>query len=112
VARVGAEALGDEVENSRHLLACDVELLDDLVDAQVLAVLNDRGNGQTQTCALEHPRASLLMSHDDRTIRNVALIGRVSDRQGEEEPRALACPADQCQIATVGLRERFRERQA
>jgi hypothetical protein len=57
-------------------------------------------------------RASLLMSHDRMIQKNVALIGRVSDRQGEEEPRALACPADQCQIATVGLRERFRERQA
>src|SRR5688500_16493698 len=44
---VGAEALGYEVENGRYLLACDVELLDDLVDAQVLEVLDDRGNGQT-----------------------------------------------------------------
>ena len=43
---VGTEALGYEVENGRYLLACDVELLDDLVDAQVLEVLNDRGNRQ------------------------------------------------------------------
>ena len=30
---VGAEALCDEVENGCHLLACDVELLDNLVNA-------------------------------------------------------------------------------
>src|SRR6188768_2739594 len=55
---VGAEALSNEVENSRHLLACDVELLDDLVDAQVLEVLNDRGNRQTS--AFEYPGATHL----------------------------------------------------
>src|SRR5688572_11872563 len=55
---VGAEALGNEVENGRDLLARDVELLDDLADAQVLEVLNDRGNGQTS--AFEHPGATHL----------------------------------------------------
>ena len=55
---VGAEVLSDEVENGRHLLARDVELLDDLVDAEVLEVLDDRGYGQTS--AFEHPGAAHL----------------------------------------------------
>ena len=33
---VGAEAQGDEVANGRHLFACDLELLDDLVNTQIL----------------------------------------------------------------------------
>lgn len=44
---VGAEALGNEGENGRHLLACDVELLDDLVDAEILEILNDSSHRQT-----------------------------------------------------------------
>ena len=36
---VGAKALAYEVGNGRHLLARDVELLNDLVNAQVLEVL-------------------------------------------------------------------------
>jgi hypothetical protein len=49
---VSAEALGYEVENGRHLLARDVELLDDLLNAQILEVLDDGGHRQAGT--LEH----------------------------------------------------------
>ena len=55
---VGAQALSHELEHGRHLLARHVELLDDLVDAEILEVLDDRGDGQTR--ALEHPGAAHL----------------------------------------------------
>jgi hypothetical protein len=45
--RLSAEALRHEVEHCRDLLARHVELLDDLVDAEVLKVLDDRGYPQT-----------------------------------------------------------------
>lgn len=50
---VGAKALGYEVENGRHLLARDVELLDHLVHAEILKVLDHRGHRQASTA--EHP---------------------------------------------------------
>jgi hypothetical protein len=43
----GAEAVGSKVENGRHLPACDVELLDGLVDAEILEILNDSSHPQT-----------------------------------------------------------------
>jgi hypothetical protein len=42
-----AQALSHELEDSGYLFARHVELLDDLVDAGVLEVLDDRGNRQT-----------------------------------------------------------------
>src|SRR5438552_188816 len=51
-----AQALSHELEDSGYLFARHVELLDDLVDAEILEVLDDRGDGQTGT--LEHPRAA------------------------------------------------------
>src|SRR4030088_2081408 len=56
--RLSAEALRHEVEHCRDLLARHVELLDDLVDAEILEVLDDRGHGQAR--ALEHPGAAHL----------------------------------------------------
>jgi len=52
----GAQTLSHELEDGLHLFARHVELLDDLVDAEVFEVLNDGGHGQSGT--LEHPRAS------------------------------------------------------
>jgi len=51
-----AQALSHKREESGYLFARHVELLDDLVDAEILEVLDDRGHGQTG--ALEHPRAA------------------------------------------------------
>src|SRR5262249_45496482 len=53
-----AQALSHELEDSSYLFARHIELLDDLVDAQILEVLDNRGYGQTST--LEHPRAAHL----------------------------------------------------
>src|SRR5438045_4168987 len=39
-----AQALSHELKDSRHLLTRHVELLDDLVDAEVLEVLDYRGH--------------------------------------------------------------------
>ena len=44
--RLSAEALRHEVEHCRDLLARHVELLDNLVDAEILEVLDDGGDGQ------------------------------------------------------------------
>src|SRR5687767_3514600 len=55
---VSAEALGDEFEYGRDLLARHVELLHDLLDAEVLQVLDD--GGDREPCALEHPGAAYL----------------------------------------------------
>src|SRR6266849_6426435 len=68
---VGAQALSHELENGRHLLARHVELLNDLVDAEILEILNDRGHGQTG--ALEHPGTTdpVRDAFDDRTPRPV-----------------------------------------
>jgi hypothetical protein len=41
-----AQALSDEVEHSSDLLARHVELLHDLLDAEIFEILDDRGNGQ------------------------------------------------------------------
>jgi hypothetical protein len=51
-----SQGLSYELEDSGYLLARHVELLDDLVNAEVLEVLNDRGHGQAG--AFEHPRAT------------------------------------------------------
>ena len=51
-----AQALSHELEDSGYLFARHLELLDDLVDAEILEVLDDRSHGQTG--ALEHPRAA------------------------------------------------------
>ena len=56
--RLSAEALRHEVEHCSDLLARHVELLDNLVDAEILEVLDDRGHGQAR--ALEHPGAAHL----------------------------------------------------
>ena len=53
-----AQALSDELKDSGYLFARHVELLDDLVDAEILEVLDDRGHGQAG--ALEHPGAAHL----------------------------------------------------
>jgi hypothetical protein len=41
-----AQALSDEVEDSGYLFARHVELLDDLVDAEILEVLDDVATGR------------------------------------------------------------------
>jgi len=56
-----AQALSHELEDSGYLFARHVELLDDLVNAEILEVLDDRGHGQTGT--LEHPRAAHLCAN-------------------------------------------------
>src|SRR6059036_803909 len=50
------------------LFARHIELLDDLVDAQILEILDDRGHGQAST--LEHPGAADLARDalDSRTL--------------------------------------------
>ena len=52
---VSSEALGDEFEYSRDLLACHVELLHDLLDAEVLQVLDDGGDGEPCTLNTQAP---------------------------------------------------------
>src|SRR6516225_6298088 len=52
----GTQTFGDEFENGLYLFARHVELLDDLVDAEVLEILNDGGDGQAGP--LKYPRAS------------------------------------------------------
>src|SRR6516162_7489756 len=52
----GTQNFGDEFENGLYLFAGHVELLDDLVDAEVLEILNDCGDGQAGTP--EHPCAT------------------------------------------------------
>ncbi len=66
--RVGAQGLSHELEHGGHLLARDVELLDDVVDAEIL---DDGGYGQTS--ALEHPGPAHLARDalDGRTLRPV-----------------------------------------
>ena len=44
---VRAKTLSHELEHGHHLLARHVELLDDLVDAEILEVLEDEGNSAT-----------------------------------------------------------------
>ena len=51
-----ARALRHELENRCHLLACHVELFDDLVNAEILEVFDDRSGRQPG--ALEHPDAT------------------------------------------------------
>jgi hypothetical protein len=51
--RLSAETLRHEVEHCGDLLAPHVELLDNLVDAEILEVLDHRGHGQPR--AFEHP---------------------------------------------------------
>ena len=41
----GTQTLNDELEHGCHLFTRDVELLHDLVDAEVFEVLDDRGDG-------------------------------------------------------------------
>jgi hypothetical protein len=50
---VRAKTLSHELEHGHHLLARHVELLDDLVDAEILEVLDDRGHRQAR--AFKHP---------------------------------------------------------
>src|SRR5918993_3330859 len=52
----GAQALSYEFEHGGDLLARHVELLHDLLDAEVLEVLDDGGDRQAR--ALEHPGAA------------------------------------------------------
>jgi hypothetical protein len=56
--RVSSEAVCNEFEYGRDLLPRHVELLHDLLDASVLQVLDDGGDGKA--CALEHPGAAYL----------------------------------------------------
>jgi hypothetical protein len=49
---VRAKALSHEIQYGQHLLPRHVELLDDLVDAEILEVLDDGGHWQAST--LEH----------------------------------------------------------
>jgi hypothetical protein len=55
---IRSKALSHELEHGRHLLARYVELLDDLIDAEILEVLDDRGHRQAGT--LEYPGAAHL----------------------------------------------------
>src|SRR5437867_4625053 len=55
---VRAKALSHEIQYGHHLLARHVELLDDLVHAEILKVFDDSGHGQTS--AFEHPGAAYL----------------------------------------------------
>ena len=59
--RFGTKALNHELEDSRNLVARHLELLHDLVDAEVFEVLDDGGDGQTGT--LEDPRAADPVGH-------------------------------------------------
>ena len=52
----GTQTLSHEFEDGLHLFSGHVELLDDLVDAEVREILDDRGDGQAG--APEHPRAT------------------------------------------------------
>src|SRR5688572_28826419 len=63
-----AQAICHELENGRDLFARHIELLDYLVDAEVLEVLDDRVYRQTR--ALEHPGATHLAGDalDSRTL--------------------------------------------
>jgi hypothetical protein len=51
-----AQTLSHKFEDGLDLFARHVELLDDLIDAEVFQVLDDGGHGQSG--ALEHPRAT------------------------------------------------------
>src|SRR5882762_8163084 len=64
--RLSAETLRHELEHGRDLLARHVELLHNLLDAEVFEVLDDSGHGQTG--ALEHPGTTHLAGDalDDR----------------------------------------------
>lgn len=53
---LGSEALRDELEHGRDLLARHLELLHDLINAEVLEAFDDRGHGKSG--ALEHPGAA------------------------------------------------------
>src|SRR4051812_35187970 len=69
--RLSAETLRHEVEHCGDLLARDVELLDNLVDADILEVLDDRGHRQAR--AFEHPGTAHLAwdAFDGWTLRPV-----------------------------------------
>ena len=55
---LGPQALSHEFKHGRDLLARNVKLLHDLLDAEILEVLDNRGHGQTS--ALEYPGAAHL----------------------------------------------------
>ena len=66
-----AQTLCHELEDGRDLFARHVELLDDLVDAEVFEILNHCGHGQA--CTARYPRASDSVGDalDGRTLRPV-----------------------------------------
>ena len=65
---LGAQALSHELEHGGDLLTRDVELLDNLVDAEILEILDDSCYGQAS--ALEHPGPADLARDalDDRAL--------------------------------------------
>ena len=81
---VGAEAQGYEVENGRHLLSRDVELLDDLVNAQILEVLDDGGHG---FLSLLLPQQYRTANHASVAEAVVARLTRGEERSPPQPPR-------------------------
>ncbi len=73
---VSAEALGYEVLNGRHLLARDVELLDDLVNAQIVEVLHYRRHRQTRTAEHAPPTLSGTLSTAGHWDQSSAAMNR------------------------------------